>query len=225
MGGNIFPVREREAECQTRRVATVFLAAVLAVIPWIAVLAGAAPGAPAGLPGGSERRAGSEPLIPYGSDGWLYCYGHGGDCTVTAKVNSLTGLAVGETSPPVFIPMGTGTAPFGGGQGSYPGCEPKPATPWPADEENLFVAKAFVVPPGTQALRIGVSIDNDVTVWVNNALVGHQNTEGCPYPDKVVFYASQGFLPGPTLLTAHAVNRGGGTGGDGASLDIEVRAV
>jgi len=102
----------------------------------------------------------------------------------------------------------TGDAGFGSGGGCP--LQPTVATTWPVDTD-LVVRKAFNLPAGSTNLRVMVSIDNDVEVFLNGVnisggLVVH---EGCSTLDEFRFAAPDSLLRVENnLLAVRAVDRG-----------------
>ncbi|HET7293056.1 MAG TPA: Calx-beta domain-containing protein, partial [Vicinamibacteria bacterium] len=110
-----------------------------------------------------------------------------------------------------------GVAPFGKDNNN---CQTRPNTVWPIIND-LLVRKSFTLTSTASDLTVGVSIDNDVRVFVNGVDIsnGFRATGGCGFRDKIVLRAPSAILvQGENLLAVHARDHGGSS-----DLDVEVR--
>ena len=130
---------------------------------------------------------------------------------------------------------GIGATPFGGAGGATGTCPqlwPTVATPWSPNNTDLFTRFHLDFCPGITSVRVGVSIDNDVALFVNGFPVtpvipctvispdGLCQTEQCAVNDKVVFNVPDAFVvAGDNVFAIHARDRH-----VVAYLDIEVSA-
>lgn len=128
-----------------------------------------------------------------------------------------------------------GAVPFGGAgaaTGTCPALWPTVVTPWSPNNTDLFTRFHLDFCPGATSVRVGVSIDNDVALFVNGFPVppalpcgvtspdGLCQTEQCAVNDKVVFNVPDAFVfAGDNVFAIHARDRH-----IVAYLDIEVSA-
>ncbi len=124
------------------------------------------------------------PLV-YGAAGW----------------RSTSTTPTGDFTQPGFDDSGwsPSPAPFGF-ENPSDGCanlHPAVATSWPTSS-TIYLRRQFVVPTGVTSGFIRVAIDNDVTVWVNGALISGSPTthEGCAVQGDFAFATA--VVPGST---------------------------
>jgi len=116
-----------------------------------------------------------------------------------------------------------GGAPFGGA-GNRPevcsGLWPQVVTPWSPNNSDLFARFHVDMCAGVTSVRVGVSIDNDLALFVNgfeiepvSACAVHSpdglcQTENCAYQDKLVFDVPDGLIvSGDNVFAIHARDR------------------
>lgn len=128
-----------------------------------------------------------------------------------------------------------GISPFGGSGGDdgiCPALWPTVRTPWSPNNSDLFVRFHLDLCPGVSNVVVGVSIDNDLALFVNGFEVepvggcpapspdGLCQTENCAVLDKLTFQVPDGLLvPGDNVFAIHARDRH-----VVAYLDIQVSA-
>jgi hypothetical protein len=141
---------------------------------------------------------------------------------------TVTSVATGGTpgfQAPGFVPGATwatgATAPFGAlTYCAGPGLPaPNPIAGWTPGRDALL-RKSFTVPAGTGAGNVRVLVDNDVTVYLNGALVGsavHENCADDAPPAPFTFPAGT-LNAGENLLAVRARDRG-----DQRYIDVRVQ--
>lgn len=128
-----------------------------------------------------------------------------------------------------------GAAPFGASGGLDGTCStlwPLVVTPWSPVNTDLFVRFHVEMCPGVAGVRVGTAIDNDLVLFVNGfevvpvggcaveSIDGLCQTEGCAFPDKLVYDVPDGLiLPGDNVFAIHARDRH-----SVAFLDVQVSA-
>jgi hypothetical protein len=96
------------------------------------------------------------------------------------------------------------------GFGANLSCGVHAKTNWPLNTD-ILVRKHFTLPPGAADLQVGVSIDNDVQVFINGIDIsgGLQVHEGCATPDNLVFAAPNTVLLfGDNVIAIRGRDRG-----------------
>jgi len=165
--------------------------------------------------------AAADVLLPYGGGGLTA--GTPGFKYVIVP----TGTAVPGVESPLFDDSGwpDGIAPFGGLGGEPASICPDifgwVQTPWDQRDSDIFVRFHVDLCAGVHSLRLGVSIDNDVALWVNGYPVppvsgcestssdGLCVTENCAFFDKVTFDIPDAYVhAGDNLFVIQARDRG-----------------
>jgi hypothetical protein len=189
---------------------------LLLLLPALSLLAGAA------LAELTVIRPYGAPL-PEGTPGYRY--------TILPLDSSIPGFELPGFDDSLWS---TGAAPFGAAGPNPEVCPqlwPAVQTDWIPFNSDLFVRFDQELCLGTHSVRVGVSIDNDVALWVNGFEVdptvpcvespdGLCMTEECAFPDKVVFEVPDAYLlAGDNLFAVHARDRH-----IVAFFDIEIQA-
>jgi hypothetical protein len=101
-------------------------------------------------------------------------------------------------------------------------CSLVPVTDWPLNTD-ILLRKTFTIPPGTNALNVGIAVDNDVQVFINGQEIsgsGLQQHEYCATQDSFVFTVPLCLLHGgENLLAVRGRDRG-----SISYLDVQVTA-
>jgi len=139
------------------------------------------------------------PLLGYRATDWRYQVVKGG-----ATVEGL----FYQTSYVEDRNWSTGKAAFGTiNNTSSPPCPLNTTanvlTPWPASR-NMLLRKLVTIPPGARNVRVFVSLDNAVRVWLNGSEVtnGPQTHLSCSSDTDYVFKVTQDLSKGGTFLLA-----------------------